>query len=288
MKKNSNKIKIILVIIFALLIEIILSLILKNKISAYSESLYYSSQIVSSFCVMCSVIIAAWQYYLSVKGSNRELSIVQVQRAIDLAEYYKDNILIYYPAISYVFQEGGISEILAKIKISDIRDFDTDELNRLLSPQDIQKLKKSQFEVSFCKAFINANEIYNLNINLLDMTTDENGKVVVPSKCDIEIAVTFMANFINNVLNNMEYFALHFTHNVADESVVYQSLHDSYIKMVILLYYYIANTNNDPCNKLFTNVISLYNTWYTKQCESNQTRTKIKKSLESHGTVIEK
>lgn len=39
----------------------------------------------------------------------------------------------------------------------------------------------------------------------------------------------FMIDEVSGVLNNIEYFAMNFAHGVADDSVVYRSLHQSYI-----------------------------------------------------------
>ena len=72
-----------------------------------------------------------------------------MQRAIDLSEYYKDNILRYAPAISYIFDEIGVSPILNKLRLNQLKNFDKNELEELLSPSDIEILKNSQFTNKF-------------------------------------------------------------------------------------------------------------------------------------------
>ncbi len=85
-----------LIIFFAILFELISALIFYSLngygINSYIETLYYTTQIISSIFVISGVVIAVWQYYLTSKSTKTEIEIQQVQRAIDLSEYYKDNI----------------------------------------------------------------------------------------------------------------------------------------------------------------------------------------------------
>lgn len=74
-----------------------------------------------------------------------------------------------------------------------------------------------------------------------------------------------MSKIVNDLLNDMEYFSMHFTHGVADESVVYQSLHQTYVECVQLLYYNIAINNKTDGTQYYTNVVELYRIWYEKQ-----------------------
>jgi hypothetical protein len=78
---------------------------------------------------------------------------------------------------------------------------------------------------------------------------------------------------LNEILNNLEFFAMHFTHGTADDSVVYQSLHQSYIETIRLLYYDIAANNIPGESKLYTNTIELYNKWVeeAKRQKENET-----------------
>lgn len=115
----------------------------------------------------------------------------------------------------------------------------------------------------------------------------EYAKEVTISVDKQSIVVGFISNLINATLNNMEYFALHFRHNTADESVVYQSLHKSYLEIVLYMYYYIANVNKDSSCKLYTNVIWLFERWKEKRDSQNLERSQKLELIQSHGTIIE-
>lgn len=293
---KSKKVVVCVIILAFIAISLISSIIQYNygdiaSKPLYLEVLYYSTQIASSLFVTAGVIIAVWQYYLSSKSAKTDLEIVQVQRAIDLSEYYKDNILKYFPAIHYIFSSTGISEIFEGIRIDEMVDFDSHELNKLLTPTQINKLKDIQFTDIFLKAVIEANDIYGLNLHFVSFEAEnetEGYSAKIKHIDKTSLIAAFMSNLLNAVLNNLEYFALHFRHQTADESVVYQSLHQSYLQIIPYLYYYIAKHNTNSSNKLYTNVVWLFGKWKAKKYAQDLERSQKSLSVQSHGTIIEK
>lgn len=303
--KRASIIRIILtiaIIIIALGFEIAIPFILKDTFadSSILEALYYSSQIISSFFVISGVVIAVWQYYLSSKNIKTNLELEQVQRAIDLSAYYKDDIIKYIPVIKYVFEKAGINNILNAVNPELMKEFNYDELTRIFTKTQIEELKKIQHSECFTQAVFEANDIYNLGLknfetevktsdktentptNESDKTTTVSAKSDDSTNEQQRIAGMYMANLLCTLLNNMEFFALHFRHKTATESVVYQSLHQTYCDMIPTLYYYIANGNTSETSRYYTNVIWLYEEWKkakTKQRENSR-------NLEIHGPVI--
>ena len=282
-----RKIVTTVIIVFAVLSIIITSFLFwffqKQKMKSI-ELLYYNSQIISSIFVISGVVIAVWQYYLSYIDSKRNMDVICVQKAIDLSEYYKDNILSYSAPIRYIFDNSGITKIISKIDVSKIKHFDQKELYTFLNEKDIDSLKEIQKSNKFFSVVINANAIYNLGINkdLIILYKKKN-----LSKIDEKIFSTFLGKLIIRVLNNMEFFSLHFTHNVADESVVYKSLHQTYINIVQILYYHIANRNPLSTTKYFTNIIELYELWNERSINDEELFTSGLRNLSNKGTVVE-
>ena len=93
------------------------------------ENVYYVTQIVASLAVVIGGIIGVWQYTLTTKAERSKMNIECIQRAIDLAEYYKNNILKKYAPIQFVYKNSGLMEIVKKIDKSKIDVFDKTELN---------------------------------------------------------------------------------------------------------------------------------------------------------------
>ena len=253
------------------------------------EILYYTSQIVSAIFVISGFVIAIWQYYLSCVDSKRTMDIIRVQKAVDLSEYYKDYILSYKAPIEYIFTNSGISEIISKIDSSQMEYFDEKELHTFLTDEDIYSLKNIQKSHEFFTAVINANSIYNIGLSdeLIELYKQKcNGEYNL-SDLDAKILSTFLGKLITKVLNNMEFFSLHFTHNVADESVVYKSLHQTYIDIVKTLYYNIAKINPLSTTKYFTNIIELYKLWNDRAINDETTFTDGVRNLTNKGTVVD-
>lgn len=287
----SRKTITVLLISLALVAEFIFAHIYcRHSTNEFIEILYYSSQIISSIFVISGVVIAVWQYYLSSKSIKRDLAIQQVQRAIDLSEYYKDNILKYYPAIEYIFKQTGISEIIETLRIDQLHDFDENELKKLFSLKQIEKLKAIQSSDEFSEKTVEACLIYGLDdikgkaITISDNRISGSSVDKVPNS----IVVAYISTITNKLLNDLEFFSLHFSHRTADKSVVYQSLHQTYLKMIQYLYYDIAVKNTDSTSKYFTNIIWLFNAWRDKKTEQNTTRDEMNRTIMHKGTVIDK
>lgn len=284
------------VTIAVIVVSILLMLIPAILYKTYSKSgfeiveiLYYTSQIISAIFVISGFIIAIWQYYLSCADSKRNMDLIRVQKAVDLSEYYKDHILSYKAPIEYIFTNSGISEIISKIDISKMEYFDEKELHTFLTDEDISSLKDIQKSHDFFTAVINANSIYNIGLSdeLVALYKKECNEEYNLSDLDSKILSTFLGKLIIKVLNNMEFFSLHFTHNVADESVVYKSLHQTYIDLVQGLYYNIAKINPLSTTKYFTNIIELYKLWNDRAKNDEASFTDGVRSLTNKGTVVD-
>lgn len=80
---------------------------------------------------------------------------------------------------------------------------------------------------------------------------------------------------------------MHFTHGVADDSVVFQSLHQTYIRICQTLYCTISNYNKMGESKYYTNLISLYNKWKQEVDKQNQKLIDSSRTNISPGTIID-
>ncbi|MCH5344138.1 MAG: hypothetical protein J1E64_08865 [Acetatifactor sp.] len=130
----------------------------------------------------------------------------------------------------------------------------------------------------------------------LDLDIEKNTKINIDNeKQSVEISLDgnaiikkFMGNIVTETLNNLEYFALHFSHETADESVVYQSLHQTYLEVVYVLYYNIAIQNNIEGSKYYTNVIELYEKWNNRDKAERTHKIDIARNYTMKGATAEK
>lgn len=233
-----------------------------------------------------------WQYYLSSSKQIKEIEISRVEKAIELANYYKDNILEKYSFVKSVFDYCGITKMLeAKRQTVEIKEFDQVELHVIYSQEEINKLEKLYENKDFIDAIIKMSSMHNVEVKgcFKDWKNSENSNnpVVTVSANPKEVYCDFFKTYVMETLNNAEYFAMSFTHNTADESVIYQSIYPSYLEMCFILYYFIARHSNPATSKLFTNVADLYCSWRDKQLKQNKMyQDNIRKGSKDSGTIV--
>ena len=305
---SKKKVIAVCITMLFLAITFLTPVIFRSKITnnrwIYIEICYYVSQIVSALFVVLGVVIALLQYIASTYDAKalrqREMELHEkeiidlekdrVQRAIDLAEYYKDNILHNVFIIDSVYEDLNITEFLDKIDITNMVEFDRHELNNILKPEEIEQIANIMNSSKLIPSLINNSKIYGFaetGFKVVEVVNDET-KVKKRIVCDETVLIREYANIINNSLNNAEYFAMHFTHNTADETVVYQSLHKTYLNLMKMLYYDISINNEVGEEKLYTNAIELFNIWKTR--EANDKMSIIEHSRENvrPGTKVRK
>mgnify|MGYP001210263526 FL=1 len=219
------------------------------------------SQIISAIFVIAGVIVGVWQYYISARGFTINLERNRIEKAIKLSEYYKDNVLHLYSAVRFVFETSGVLSLLSEAKTREMCLFNKNEIYKVLEEKKYKELKKMNTSNQFTQYIILANDIYGLDLKMDSMDSSAQ-----KGKQNQLILNSFLSDVISRVLNNLEYFSFNFTHNIADESVIYQSIAPTYIDLVELLYFRIAEVNDtNSANTFYTNVIELYSIWKAKQ-----------------------
>lgn len=110
------------------------------------ENVYFVSQIVAAIFVIIGSVIAGWQYMLTASAERNTIEKDNVQKAINLAEYYKDNILNQHAIIRYVFKETGMFDIIQEFDVKKMKEFDTFEAKDIITSEQrnrIQMINKS-------------------------------------------------------------------------------------------------------------------------------------------------
>lgn len=106
------------------------------------EKVYYIVQIIVGISMVVGALVAVWQYVLTARSERMKINNDRIEKAVKLSGYYKDNILDGIVLLRNVFGKSGIKEILTKIKPGDMVAFDKEELDDMLSPADINAIKK--------------------------------------------------------------------------------------------------------------------------------------------------
>lgn len=290
----------VIIIIVLLLVFGISSLFVVNGVQKISDivtnnkilcNVYYFTQIVASLAVIVGGLVGVWQYSLTAKAERSKMNTECIQRAIDLAEYYKNNILKKYIVVQYVYEQSGLMQIANKVKRSSIIEFDRTELYDLLTASDIEEIERIRNSDEFIKAVLQADKIYDMKLDIekIAQVIRDDAKKEVTIKIDKALIIQkFMGNIVTEILNNLEFFAMHFAHGTADETVVYQSLNQTYLSIVYILYYNIAILNTIEDSKYYTNVIELYKRWDNRNQQEKQDKIKTARNYTSKGNVVGK
>lgn len=278
-KMSKRRILTVALVFFGALLTVLLfnlSIYIFNSDSLpWIEQLYYSVQIVTSIYVVIGTVIGIWQYCITARSEMIKNENEKLIKAVELAEYYKDNIIIPFCWIKNVYNKIGATAIIRKVESKKMVRFDYEELVENFQSEDICELKKMPYASTFVEAICEANSIYNLNVHNLSRNIgfenyDEEKSNLESKDLLPEIAKSFIDGQMRDLLNNLEYFAMYFTHNLADESVVFQSLHQSYFEVVETMYYNISSHNTTPNHKYYVNVIELYKNWIKRDDKNQQ------------------
>lgn len=228
-----------------------------------------------------SVIIAYLSFIYGKKRKRKEI-------AIALADEYRKKIL---PMID--FFEKGMQQSLFKsacvslIPTNRMEKFNMQELKEIVGDENIKRLKDlmqiDAKNIIFAKIFstANASEILSL-FSLLSELKNDKAKY---KNITVALQQEFESN-ISSLLNTLEWFCMNFNSGIADENIVYQSLHQTFISTVQSLYYFICIQNKEKnSQKYFTNIIKLYNTWNTRNLKITE---KEKKWKQNYNKIQEK
>ena len=84
------------------------------------------------------------------------------------------------------------------------------------------------------------------------------------------------------ILNLLEYLSMNFSNGIADDNVVYQSLHQTFLGFGQYMYFDIAFMNTRPTDKFYVNFTTLFNQWnkrYVQKCNEEKAKLDELKNL---------
>lgn len=258
-----------------------------------SEPIHYAIQNIVGVFVVLGVIIALWQYRLTSNAQRKEAKARNTQKAIEQAGYYKDIVLDPLMVIRDVYTSAGIKKILGDIKRPNLREFDWHELKENLPATKREEIEKIVTSDAFCKILHQVNWTYDCfpqdqcnikeKVAQIRAAAPDGEKDEAVAKYMNEWYLREFGKMTIGLLNNLEFFAMYFMNNSADEKIVFQSLHQTYIQGVELLYFDICRNNKSPgVDKYYINVIGLYRLW------SDRVSTEREKLLENSRKAVKK
>jgi len=153
----------------------------------------------------------------------------------------------------------------------------------MLQPDTLKESLKRKIErIDIVKAMTTGNvNLDGFDSDEIEFLTHLSNKIKSDSLKMIRLKMKITTGFTDitlRTLNKCEYFAMSFNVNLADDKVVYQSLHQVLLRVIRLLYPMICDFNkNTIADHYYDNVIQLYNRWsnmYEQQCAKARKKAK--------------
>ena len=243
-------------------------------------------------------VIALVSAVFAVLTYNHQRNRSKKAEACNLAAHYAKIILEKNSFISSVFAETGIDQFIKQnIDYGEIRDFDYSEMKRLLE-------KKNLTCDEFIKRVYNVDPFVILNCRIArahnpierDLTAFDYIEVNKDTgEQKLRNEKFLLGDFLQELtelLNQLEWFGMNFQYEVADEALLYQSLHKTYLSMVWMLYPRISYSNVNNEDKLFTNIIWLFDKWRSRlekiTTEAQSKKESLQRRADKRRTKAEK
>lgn len=249
---------------------------LQTSVQIQSNSLQDKAdiaQIISAVLIGCLTIISV---IVSVKAFKDGKVRKSRERAVDLAHFYQQEIIPEIDYVCKVFKGTGALKVLNSLDLSKFVNFDREELESLLG---------DKITIEDIKILISQIPVENLRC-AKDYLDKKSTKLSNSKKADEKDLRDELFENLNTILNTFEWFSMNFTTGVADESVIYQSLHQTFISNIYLLYFFISTVNNTECDKYYINMIELFNIWRDRKIKVKEKEDKNKSEFESNQQIL--
>jgi len=234
------------------------------------------------------VLITQKRFTKQSQEKERDNDYQRKKCACDMARFFADEIVPLTTVVRSVVTASSseaYKKLLDVFPSNKLKRFDKQELDLLLSASacDESFIRKTLLE-------IDPNILFSANLATCVSGTDRIAMCdffsgIKDEKMKAAILIADYTTVHTNLLNKLEWFSMVFQYGIADEDVVYQSLHQMFLSTVNLVYYRIASINVYAPDKFYTNIIWLYNHWQDK-LQSDQ-EEQLKREREAHAPLRE-
>ena len=227
----------------------------------------------SSLAVIISTIFVAIQARLFFNDYRKRNKKEEFSKSFELTKFYTSIILPKMPKIQRMFELCDVTSNIKSIR-SNIKHFDKEECSEFLDPDEfrkkIQSIKLKPIEqilplyAQFANTSISNAYMEFYRYMALISEHEDSDNLVEEYKINLCNAVI---GELSIAANDLEYFSMFFNSNLAESEVVYESLHQTFLAYVRLLYPVIsyANTRSDYSKKYYTHIRDLYSLWSKKE-----------------------
>ncbi len=243
------------------------------------ESKHTCIATIANIFVCLSAIFVGYQARLLSKDYKTRNKKEVFGNSFRLTEFYINNIIPKMTVLLMVFRRTGVEKAIRKqLRKADISSFNKEEFDDYFEDLPFNEIESMINSASVdvlleCFCDINQENICDLRLRYkeyLDTFNDNEEMLRKHSEIFRRQLLYKVWTMISDVCNGLEYFAMYFNSNLAEDEVVYDSLHQTYTDFVRMLYPFIArhNTRGEFARKYYTNTSELYEKWVNKETQT--------------------
>lgn len=236
----------------------------------------------------------------------------QNEHSIELARLFADEIVPQSAYITDVIRcSKTMMEVAAKVSHNETSRFDSDEYREIIGESPERTLRKFEDEILRetplndliaarlqlrftkpseslpippfrAKGADKGEDAHDSEEDAVDSMDSQQAEKNQAPSLDRQIALKEFWQVSNTLLNRLEHFSMALNSEVADDEILYQSLHQIFFSIVSSLYVSICHANNgDPVDKYFTHVTDLYNRWMNRHSEEKKMLKDVEAEIHS-------
>lgn len=240
-------------------------------------------QSVGAVATAISLFFLVRQLNLQKREMNINLEYQKREKAIEMCKFY-ENLLSDITHISYLYQKYWRNFKMEKKIV--MKDFTKEEFLEYFTEDMIKEMTWIPYNFLIKDFFERSanNQVKYLDIYSefkkrdFNIYSDDDFKKMkkeeIEKKNLLNIKLQVLGDNLfkettkkyESVVNKLEYFSMNFMCGIADESIVYQSLHQSFFGVISFFYPKICSANSGTGkDKYYTNLINLYNLWKERE-----------------------
>jgi len=193
----------------------------------------------------------------------------KIENAVDLAHQYATEII---PDVFYIKNMFNIidpkEEYDKAVNLESIFEFTPDEANKVMQDQSVKGV------IDKLLVNVTAGHIFELRLRCSQSNSEVTQLKQIKDKLSPSEYNEYEKSLIKeykqtctNMANRLEWFAMNFIENAADEKSVYGSLHQTFLPFVLKLYFLITRINDKQTiitSRYYQNIVKLYQLWCTR------------------------
>lgn len=212
----------------------------------------------TSFIAFISAIIALFAYIYQRRVQKK-------YNAYIIAQKYAKDLLPKMRIIKKIFHKIEATNYISQF--TNVNRFDYSELKEIF--------EKNNKKIEDFKELFNKITLETWKISILESGSDFCNQAwynMITSEINIEASIISdsFEKFVHDLLNELEAIAISLRYDIADEKLIYQSLHQTFLNYMNIFYYFISNENLFGENRYYENIIWLYKKWEKRKQEQKQ------------------